>query len=284
VPEGATPYVASGDVSNAFYRLAVPDELGGLFTLPCVDASLVGFPDTPYGISKAGELLLPVLTVLPMGWSWSVFFCQSVVENAVRAEVGDFIIQDKSPGLVLKHPKDLKAPAHAATLIGAAYGDIFLVEGLDPVEVNNANGRIQNRLTQAGLLVHEIEEASTSSEFIGLAFDHGKVSVRPKKFWKVKLALEGLLKRGQCSGEMLEVLLGHLVWVMLAKRGSLSLFCVPVMPLFKLSILMLLSCGPPLRGRFARLLHLCRYSDLLSRHLGALLFQLRMLAPRGLEL
>ena len=42
LPENVPFYIASGDLANAFYTLAVPDKLAHLFTLPTVEARHAG--------------------------------------------------------------------------------------------------------------------------------------------------------------------------------------------------------------------------------------------------
>ena len=44
-----------------------------------------------------------------------------------------------------------------------------------------------------------------------------------KRLWKVRRAVEGLLKRGKCSGRALEVVVGHLTFCGLMARPSLSI-------------------------------------------------------------
>eukprot|EP00974_Lingulodinium_polyedra_P007993 761407-Lingulodinium_polyedra.AAC.1 len=68
--------MASADVSNAFYNMRVPDSLARLFRLPALRADLCGqAPGLPSG-RAAGAAVQPYLTVLPMGWSWALHFCQ----------------------------------------------------------------------------------------------------------------------------------------------------------------------------------------------------------------
>ena len=181
-PKNSSPYIASGDISNAFYRLGVPDALGETFALPSISASdsrqfsLNGETLDPH------ELLLPVLTVLPMGWSWSVLFCQSVLEKVVEDCVSpDSIVRDKCPGIVVGTPisaDDPSASLSVKDVCAAVCVDNFAVQGLDPVLVNQVNEKIASQLRALGLVVHEVESAAQHGEFIGLVFAGGKMSVK----------------------------------------------------------------------------------------------------------
>ena len=79
---GDTPlYSASGDIDNAFYRLAIPSWLSQEFRLPGIRArwlpreATAAIPDC-----KASSWIVPCLRILPMGWYWAPFFCQSFLE------------------------------------------------------------------------------------------------------------------------------------------------------------------------------------------------------------
>eukprot|EP00959_Pyramimonas_sp_CCMP1952_P016365 346998-Pyramimonas_sp.AAC.1 len=65
-----------GDIQNAFYAIAVPPELGSYFRLPPVRAGALGRPEVGGERPSAATLLTPVLSVLPMGWSWALHLCQ----------------------------------------------------------------------------------------------------------------------------------------------------------------------------------------------------------------
>ncbi len=81
--------IVHGDISNAFYNMAISTEISELFTLPSAPYGLVRkflndsirVDDQPL---TSGDLLVPCLCVLPMGWSWSLHLCQAVLVNAIR--------------------------------------------------------------------------------------------------------------------------------------------------------------------------------------------------------
>ena len=58
--------------------------MGELFCLPTIAAGVLGLTELDGILLEPSTLILPSLCVLPMGWSWSVLFCQSVVEKAIE--------------------------------------------------------------------------------------------------------------------------------------------------------------------------------------------------------
>ena len=254
IPQGEDTFIATGDISNAFYRLAVPEHLLEHFSLHCLDASHLAEFGIDLNFSGGDNMVLPLVTVLPMGWSWSVFFCQSVLEQSIMNSVDNFrFIQDTHMPVMLNSKKEL-ATGHSgdtpqlisgavvhrqscsslfddssacdslvkSNLAVGAYLDNFLVQGSCPHAVNKANRDIAQHLDSLGLLTHELTDADVLAEFVGLKFVNGDISVKESKFWKVKLGLDSVLSRNCASGIMLEVLVGHLVWVMLNMRASLA--------------------------------------------------------------
>jgi hypothetical protein len=82
--DGSNVHIGSGDVRNAFYGMAVPVSLSDQFSLPFVRASDVGISYIHNTDIHPNSILVPCLTVLPMGWSWSLHYCQSFVANIVK--------------------------------------------------------------------------------------------------------------------------------------------------------------------------------------------------------
>ena len=79
-PSGASVYIAEADVQNCFYQIGVPAWLSDFFAfedIPADFARQLGATCCTDGspLPAAGRLA-PVLTVLPMGWSWSFWLVQ----------------------------------------------------------------------------------------------------------------------------------------------------------------------------------------------------------------
>ena len=152
--ENESFYIASGDLANAFYTLAVPEELGHMFTLPLVSASLVGI-NTIDGVPIAPRTqVVPYLRVLPMGWSWALHLCQQVLMHAI--DVAGFsprqIIGDKRAAVQLSARRDTAV---------AGYVDNFGVFGSDKETVDQGLAGIITVLRGWGLTVHEVGRSST---------------------------------------------------------------------------------------------------------------------------
>ena len=76
-------HVASGDLDNAFYRLRPMSGLEDYFALPMISSTLEGVTYIDGDGVPAGTPLFPCLTILPMGRSWAMRFCQAVTMRAI---------------------------------------------------------------------------------------------------------------------------------------------------------------------------------------------------------
>ena len=96
IDENCIAFLASGDLSNAFYTMEIPLDLTEQFTLQPISA---GFLRARLGSKpKYDTVLRPALRVLPMGWSHSLRFCQALVADKVASIVGaQNVIQDSIP-------------------------------------------------------------------------------------------------------------------------------------------------------------------------------------------
>ena len=216
--ESSPFYVGSGDLANAFYTLAVPRDLAEKFTLPAIEAWRVGVAQIDGIPILPGAKVTPFITVLPMGWSWALHLCQSVLLHAIS--VSGFkskqIIGDKRESVTLKEFDDLAV---------AAYVDNFGVFGSSSKAVDAGLDKIIQTLRAWGLQVHEIEPASLKADFVGLSFDgqRGTVSIKSSRINKIKFAIDELLERQFCSGRVMQLLVGHITWALLCRRSGLSL-------------------------------------------------------------
>ena len=218
--------------------------------MPGVRAGVLGPTELDGLPVSPSEVILPCLSVLPMGWTWVLRFCQAVTEQCVREEVGDHaLVQDRRPGIV-------KGPL---VLAGAAYVDNFGICGTNPTEVDRALDRVSTRLFDLGFTVHELETASTCTAFIGLETSDGLIRVKRARLWKLRRAIECVLSRDCCSGALLEVLLGHATWLMLLRRESLSILhaCYHFIQTCYHRPTLLHCCGAVCARSFRRWVHYC---------------------------
>ena len=191
VPEGSQFYIASGDLSIAFYTLQVPPELREMFTLPAAQAGTLGIL-TIDGISvEPSTQILPYLTVLPMGWSWALHLCQTVLMHGIRSA--------GFPEYCIIGDKRLPVHVQGSTGVGVAgYVDNFGVFGSSKQHVDQGLRR---------MTVHEEEEASLTGDFVGLHFNvaTGYVSIKPSRLNKIKAGIDDLLRRQFCTGRTLQI-------------------------------------------------------------------------------
>ena len=76
-----------------------------------------------------------------------------------------------------------------------------------------------NSYTFTDTLIHSI------FDFLGLCFTReGRLSMKTERLWKLRLAIDELLQRKKVSGNLLEIIVGHITWTILVRRECLSLF------------------------------------------------------------
>ena len=187
VPVDQDLFAGTGDISNAFYNMRVPDDLSDMFSMPSIRARYLGVTGLDGVPISPDEILMPCTCVLPMGWSWSLHYCQLVVKNVVgQALRPSRIIEDRRGGTVL---------SKSLPLAGAAYVENLAVFGLNKIAVDSQLDALVNGFGKLGLPVHEITPASTHSHFVGLDIDRGIVSLKLSRLWKLRMAVRAVLRR-----------------------------------------------------------------------------------------
>lgn len=218
LPDNKPFFIGSGDLANAFYTLSVPDELGQMFTLPALKADRCGLDEIDGVKLRPGTMVCPYLVVLPMGWSWALHLCQSVLLHSIRESgISDnWIISDKGSPVRLENHDDIAC---------GGYVDNFVVIGESPSAVDAGLAKISERLRSLGLTVHEEESASRQATFVGLHFngDTGFIGLKPQRILKLQKAIRELLHRNFASGDLLQLILGHVTWAMMCRREGLSI-------------------------------------------------------------
>ena len=79
-------YVAQADRKDAFYHLELPPELRRFFGLRPVRAGAVGCTHIGGKAVHPNQMVTPRLAVVPMGWTWALWWCQKILET--KAEEG----------------------------------------------------------------------------------------------------------------------------------------------------------------------------------------------------
>lgn len=220
-------FMGTADISNAFYNMLLPQDMWGCFTLPPLSEAAIP-PALRAGLPPGdGHLLRPALRVLPMGWTWALHVCQSVVEGIAAQALGhDALIRDKEQARLLAgRARTAASPdGQASSLLCATYVDNACVMATSPERATEGLQKVVMALRARGLPVHEIHEPAEKQEFIGLEMIQGRLRVKPRRLWKLRYGIEEVLRRGRVSGPAIEVLLGHLVWHMMTVRPTLAVF------------------------------------------------------------
>ena len=163
---------------------------------------------------SGGDLISPRLVVLPMGWSWSLHLAQSIsVEALLRSGVPEQnLIVDKRP-----------CPSLASHVCAAAYVDNFMCVGSSREAVRSTGRKIHDTLNASKLPTHDVVDAEPRCEFVGLEFCNNSVSIKRQRFWRIRFAIDELLLRNKCSSSLMQVIVGHISWMILIRRCALCL-------------------------------------------------------------
>eukprot|EP00973_Karenia_brevis_P052195 7252702-Karenia_brevis.AAC.1 len=200
---------ASADLVNGFYQFSNP-QLGSLFGFD--------FPDKAsfYGIDKvydeqlrafvsvaADDLVYPVFEGLPMGWSWVLYFCHAVTQNAGSSLPQSILVRDRSA---------IKTPSHAVAA-RSAYVDNANVIGVSRSTVREMHQRVLDDLNNSRLEYHEVVECSDVLELVGVVLDgpSRRLHHKPKRTWRLFYSIENLLKLKKVTGHVVQCVLGHIV-------------------------------------------------------------------------
>ncbi|CAK0840106.1 unnamed protein product, partial [Prorocentrum cordatum] len=210
---------AQGDIQCAFYHLRLPAGMGSLFSLPPINNIFVGLKSVNGVRLGINDCVQPLVTVVPMGWSWALHLCQSALTRAL-SDVGfgrDYMILDGGC------PRPLVAEKDA---VCAGYVDNFCVVSKCAETAASLARAVADLLTARGLPVLEFSPAVSKGVFTGLEIDgaSGIIRVRPDRLARTRQAVLGLLKRGRASAGAISVLVGHCAWGMILRRDVLSIF------------------------------------------------------------
>lgn len=221
--------MASCDVENAFYNFRVPNALARCFRLPPVAARFCSISEVD-GVSVAPwQRVQPYLTTLPMGWAWALHLCQSAVQRGVSEVVGDDqILKDKRAGIVISgegrgaSPRAASAQGH--DVAAAVYVDNIAVFACSEHRCRERMAAVVARLQGLGLPIHEEAQPSREGVFIGWKLCNNIWSIKSSRMWRLRWAIEEVLRRGRANSPLMEVLVGHCTWHMMGLRSSLSAF------------------------------------------------------------
>lgn len=72
------------DVDNCFRRMKIPAELSAYFCFPVLRAGGAGVASAGGHVLGARDWVFPAPAMLPMGFSWSLFFAHEITAALVR--------------------------------------------------------------------------------------------------------------------------------------------------------------------------------------------------------
>lgn len=212
LPEGKPLFTASADLQNAFYTMSMPELLRPYFGLRRCRAADLGLKEVDGVKLKPQDWVYPRVSVIPMGWKWALFFCQRVNERICETA-------GLEPSSRLRDGR----ATQDQELWHVQYVDNLHIFGTDRQLVEQQFWKAVGALRDAGLTVHEIEFDEGESKVLGWEIGKdGKLRPGKKRIWRLRLGIRELLRRGQASGQQLERLVGHIIFVSLCKRETLA--------------------------------------------------------------
>lgn len=206
--------VTSSDLKDAFYTIELPRCLRRFFTLAPVRAEEVGLSHLEGRALSPKDWVFPRLSVIPMGWSHAVNFCQRVVRSAALRVSGtrpEMFVSDLRPFPGLKEGSIV------------IYVDNVVCLSTDEALCRTLQESVNVELRRVGLCVHEESVGEASVATLGWEFrtEEGIVVPKGRRAWRLVLACQDLLDRRVCSGRQLGRLVGHFVSLGLLRRESL---------------------------------------------------------------
>ena len=217
-------YAGLSDVKDCFHRIRQPRWLAKFFCFMPIEARHLNLAGTLLEgkVLSSKDLVYPMPGSLCMGCSWSLFFAQRINELQFSLSPqlgGSRLVSDRSPPLVI-NPSDPNMLHHYV------YVDNLGVIGQNQELVQQGVQAMQDHFNSKELLLHPGEVQCDDIKALGIHLDgrNKRTRVAPERLHKVRQALRCLLRRGRCSGKVLEIVIGHATFCGLGCRLVLSVF------------------------------------------------------------
>lgn len=208
--------ILSMDLDNYYHSLATDRRLHPYVCLPAVPAEKVkdllaprigGWPDRVY----------PAVTTLPMGLGLSVYVGQEAHLAAIRRM-----------GISGRMINDTAMPDPATGLWLSVYIDDCHAFAAERSVLLQTRQTLEEGYPRLGLRVKHSKTRgpAETATVLGVEIDGTKRTMRasPSKVLRAMRATEAILARNACSGTELRALLGHWIWLVLARRPALCCF------------------------------------------------------------
>ena len=219
-------YIGLSDVRDCFHRMRVPQWLAQYFAWEPVPAHILGLDGTLLdGVTLLKhDLVWPCAGSLCQGFSWSLFFAQRANEyqaSLTRPLRDALLANDRGGPIVLNVGK-----VGTEDRFFYVYVDNLGVIGADRNLVELAMSELQDVFNGQGLELHGSEVTKDYVEALGCVLEGKEMRSRcnPRRLWRIHHGIKALLRRGRCSGKVLEIIIGHCTFLGLICRPILSIF------------------------------------------------------------
>lgn len=144
---------------------------------------------------------------MPMGWAWGLHFCNEAICHAMRVSLS----RAGLPPILLGDRQ--QAPFfHRGCPAPAPYVDNLNVLAMHQAAGERVFSLLEEELASKGFVVRDRVAGEARFEFLGMVLD-GQVGIlkhKPRRTWRLWLALTALLGRRRSSGDAMCVVLGHM--------------------------------------------------------------------------
>ena len=218
LPPDESLYVAGADIRDCFYAVHMEPGLQEFFGLKW------NISDDEVKIVSGGKfeglggVNVPVIKVLPMGFSWSFYLVQHMHTQVALASLGK---DEKS--LFLDGQPSPPLGEHQVCIM--PYCDNLHSLSTSKTSCQSAEDTMASALEEIGFDLHEHAEASTWFPTLGGVIDGDKGQVRPtsKRVWQVIYAFE-MAAATVVSPKTIQRLLGHSMVICVLNRSGMSVF------------------------------------------------------------
>ena len=218
IPCDVDLFLAGADIKDCFYAVNMDPALQEFFALrwDVSDAEVRAI--TKGKMQGFGSCNVPVIKVLPMGFSWSFYLVQQLHTQKALGALG---LDEKH--LFLEGQPAPSLEQHNICIM--PYCDNLHSICTDSAVCQSAKDSMARALEEIGFELHEHMDAATEFETLGGVIDGKKGQVRPtaKRLWKIIYAFEYAAEHA-VDGKTIQRLLGHSMVVSVLNRCGMSVF------------------------------------------------------------
>lgn len=143
---------------------------------------------------------------VPMGWPWSIHFCNEAISHAMRVAL-------RKAGLppILLGDRQQASFFHRGCPVTAPYVDNLNVVALDEAYGQKVFGLLEEELQKRGFVVRDRVAGEARFEFRGMVLEgrSGVLKHKPRRTWRLWMAITALIARRRSSGDAMRVALSQ---------------------------------------------------------------------------